>query len=54
VDFFLTDISQSYDNGRRVGGFLKSRCFAVVAATRLKNAKRLNGRRNIRKKFSKK
>lgn len=54
VDFFLTDISQSYDNGRRVGGFLKSRCFAVVAATRLKNAKRLNGRRNTRKKFSKK
>jgi len=53
VDFFLTDISQSYDNGRRVGGFLKSRCFAVVAATRLKNAKRLNGRRNTRKKFSK-
>jgi hypothetical protein len=54
VDFFLTDISQSYDNGRRVGGFLKSRCFAVVAATRLKSAKRLNGRRNTRKKFSKK
>lgn len=54
VDFFLTDTSQSYDNGRRVGGFLKSRCFAVVAATRLRNAKRLNGRRNTPKKFSKK
>lgn len=54
VDFFLTDISQSYDNGRRVGGFLKSRCFAVVAETWLKNAKRLNGPRNTRKKFSKK
>lgn len=54
VDFFLTDTLQYCDKGQRVGGFLKNRCFALVAATRLKSAKRLNAHRNTRKRFSKK
>ncbi|MGL6008496.1 MAG: hypothetical protein ACRC1D_03490 [Culicoidibacterales bacterium] len=50
VDFFLTDISKSYVNAMRVGGFLKSRCFAVVAAIRLKSAKPGKKASTIRKK----
>jgi hypothetical protein len=53
VDFFLTDTLQSSNSGRRVGGFLKSQCFALVAATRLRSAKPTTARRGTRRKYLK-
>lgn len=54
VDFFLTNISKSYEGKRIVGGFLKNLCFAVVAATSNRNATRMNAPSRIRKTYSKK
>jgi hypothetical protein len=52
VDFFLTGTSRYSESGQRAGGFLKSLCFAAVAETRLKSAKRSSGLRSTRKRYS--
>ena len=44
IDFFLTSILRNYENETPVAGFLSRQSFAVVAATRLKSAKRSTGR----------
>lgn len=54
VDFFLTSISESSEQRPAAVGFLKNHCFAVVAATRLKNVRRSTKPSTIRRKFSKK
>jgi hypothetical protein len=52
VDFFLTGTSRYSGSAPPAGGFLKSLCFAAVAETRLKSAKRSSGRRSTRKRYS--
>lgn len=54
TDFFLTNISQSYDQKPLAVGFLKNLSFATVAATVIRNANRLKKPSRIPKKRFKK
>lgn len=53
IDFFLTSISKSYEERPGAVGFLKDRCFVLVAATRLKKEKRLKKRSTTPRKYTK-